>query len=80
MPCSDRLQPITTHITWMPGGAQRDSNGEGVPWPWGRSTFSPVIRAAWSTSVLSRRDITKSEWPFVVAWCDPADLGPPKWE
>ena len=33
MPCSDRLQPITTHITWMPGGAQRDSNGEGAKWP-----------------------------------------------
>lgn len=26
-------QPITTAITWHPGGAQRDSNGEGAKWP-----------------------------------------------
>ena len=80
MPCSDRLQPITTHITWMPGGAQRDSNGEGVPWPWGEAKKSPLIYAKNRAGDIGLMVLTSGMWFFVVAWCDPADLEPPKWE
>ena len=79
------LTPITATITWFPGGAQRDANGERVPWPWGDRNISPRefrYEHLGPHGVLTQhcQTIWRSSWPCITGYHDPADLEPPKWE
>ena len=73
-------QPITTTVTWFPGGAQRDSDGESVPWPWGESKQSPELLVVyWRGGGRVEVYLWREDWEDARVYCRSADLEPPKW-
>lgn len=83
--------PITTSITWFPGGAQRDEHGEPVPWPWpgasvSKAKYLKIRRTSHADPIPYECNCSKmheNSW-FLIEWYaefqNPADLEPPKWE
>jgi hypothetical protein len=76
------VKPITTSVTWHPGGAVLGGDGKPTPWPWGESCESPIVVASETSRLVNHRrivltSIRRESWSNVVCYCDPKSFEPP---